>query len=130
MREADGSACGIVGRQKQREKELRGGLERLVMVVPCGTRVRLCLLDMCASPSWWSSRLKQPCQLKTASKAALKLPGPPLFLFLTHSFVPPFLLPVSLHPLPIASCGFRTRVSLVSPQFFSSSLSSFRPKAS
>jgi len=89
-----------------------------------------CLLDICASPSWWSSRLKQPCQLKTAPKAALELPAPPLSLFLTHSFVPQFLLPVSIHPLPIASCGFRTRVSLVSPQFFSSSLSSFSPKAS
>ncbi len=96
LRVADGSACGIVGRQKQREKELRGGLERLVMVVPCGARVRLYPLDICASPAWWSSRLTQPCQLKTASQAAPELPAPPL----THSFIPPFPLSVSLHPLP------------------------------
>ncbi len=100
LREADGSACGIVGRQKQREKELRGGLERLVMVVPCGGRVRLCPLDICASPAWWSSRLTQPCQLKTASQAAPELPAPlSLSLTLTPSFLRSFCQSLSI-PFP------------------------------
>lgn len=102
MREADGSACGIVGRQKQREKELRGGLEKLVMVMPCGARVRFCPLDICASPAWWSSRLTQPCQLKTASQAA---PSFLLHLALSlslRSSIPSVSLSLSIpFPLPL-----------------------------